>query len=174
MDGGTGEKTVGAFSTIVEEDDDEFGEFNLATVANHEKVLAGRDDPVPESWILLECQSTCHIVKKRGPLKNIKPCRPVTMHSHAGKSTINHKGMMGTLESYLYEDGIANILSLYQLAKKYRITFDSEGGNCFVVHKGPNDKHETSDMPACKVDMPARKLKIHHFQSRNKKKSNFK
>ena len=29
---------------------------------------------------------------------------------------------------------------LYQLAKKYQITFDSEDGNCFVVHKGPSDK----------------------------------
>ena len=54
VDGGTGEKTVGAFSTIVEEDDDEFGEFNLATVANREKVFTGRDDPVPESWIMLD------------------------------------------------------------------------------------------------------------------------
>ena len=44
------------------------------------------------------------------------------------------------LESYLYEEGIANILSLYQLAKKYRITFDSADGNCFIVHKGSSDK----------------------------------
>ena len=42
----------------------------------------------------------------------------------------------------------------------------------------PNDKHETGDkswhagvqicMPACKVDMPAREFKFHHFQFRNK------
>ena len=128
----TGEKL---FSTIVEVDND-LGDFNLATVANHETVMAGRDEPVPASWILLDCQSTCHIVKKRGLLKNIKPCCPATMYSQSGMSTINHTGMLGMLESYLYEDGITNILSLYQLAKKYQITFDSEDGNCFVVHKG--------------------------------------
>ena len=33
----------------------------------------------------------------------------------------------------------------------------------------PNDKHETGDMPACKVDMPAREFKFHHFQFRNEK-----
>ena len=36
-----------------------------------------------------------------------------------------------------------------------------------------HNKHETGDMPACKVDMPAWKFKIHHFQFRNEKKSNF-
>ena len=41
------------FSTIVQEDED-LGEFNLATVASHEKVLAGRGDPVPEKWIILD------------------------------------------------------------------------------------------------------------------------
>ena len=57
----TGEKL---FSTIVEVEED-FGEFNLATVVNAEKVMTGRDEPVPSSWILLDCQSTCHIVKKK-------------------------------------------------------------------------------------------------------------
>ena len=120
--------------------EENFGEFNLAMVANAETVMAVRDEPVPSSWILLDCQSTCHIVKKKGLLKNIQPCRPTTMYSQAGKSAINQKGMLGTLESYLYEEVIANILSLYQLAKKYRITFDSANGNCFVVHKGKNEK----------------------------------
>ena len=29
---------------------------------------------------------------------------------------------------------------MYQLAKKYRITFDSAAGNCFIVHKGEHEK----------------------------------
>ena len=58
------------------------------------------------------------------------------MYSQGGKSTINQNGKLGMLASYLYKEGIANILSLYQLLKKYRLTFDSEKGNCFVVHKG--------------------------------------
>ena len=124
----------------MEEDESDSGEFMLTTVANHETVLAGRDEPVPKSWIPLDCQSTCHVVKSKELLKNIKPCRPATMYSQTGKRTINPKGMMGMLKSYLYEDGIANTLSLFQLSKKYRITFDSEEGNCFVVHKGPYDK----------------------------------
>ena len=70
----------------------------------------------------------------------IKSSRSATMYSQGGKSTITKKGMLGTLESYLYVEGIANILSLYQLAKKYRITFDSANGNCFIVDKGPSEK----------------------------------
>ena len=69
----TGERI---FSTFVEVDDDEgeFNmatvlqeidepipdgwEFNLATIATDEKVMAARDEPVLESWILLDSQST--------------------------------------------------------------------------------------------------------------------
>ena len=127
MDPITGERI---FSTFVEVGDDEgeFNmatvlqgldeptpdgwEFNLATIATKEKVMAARDEPVPENWILLDSQSTCNIVKTKGLLKNIKSSRPATMYSQGGKSTITKKGMLGTLESYMYEEGIANILSL--------------------------------------------------------------
>ena len=100
----------------------------------------GKSSPVPESWILLDSQSTCNVVKDKKLLKDLQPCHPATMYSQAGKNTTNQKGKLGTLYSYLYEGGIANILSLCQLSKKYRITFNSEEGNCFVVHKGGYDK----------------------------------
>ena len=35
---------------------------------------------------------------------------------------------------WVYEDGIANILSLSRVKEKFRVTYDSDNGNKFVVH----------------------------------------
>ena len=40
-----------------------------------------------------------------------------------------------------YEDGIANILSLNNVKKKYRVTYDSATYDCFEVHKDEGTKH---------------------------------
>ena len=42
--------------------------------------------------------------------------------------------MLGSVEVYFYEKGLANIISLAKLRTKYRITFDSTNGNAFIVH----------------------------------------
>ena len=46
---------------------------------------------------------------------------------------------MGDLPGYgtvwFYEDGIANILSLNNVKKKYHVTYDSTACDCFEVHK---------------------------------------
>jgi len=36
---------------------------------------------------------------------------------------------------WFYEDGIANILSLNNVKKKYHVTYDSTACDCFEVHK---------------------------------------
>jgi len=36
---------------------------------------------------------------------------------------------------WYYEDGIANILSLSNVKKKYRVTYDSTASDCFEVHR---------------------------------------
>ena len=47
---------------------------------------------------------------------------------------------MGGVESVVFDrKGLGNVLFLAKVGKKYRITFDSWGGNKFVVHK-PNRK----------------------------------
>ena len=56
------------FTTIVEEhgsDGGEGGEFSLTTV---EKVMAGagvKSLPIHSSWVLLDSQSTCNVVKDK-------------------------------------------------------------------------------------------------------------
>ena len=41
---------------------------------------------------------------------------------------------------WFYEDGIANILSLNNVKKKYRVTYDSTAYDCFEVHKADGTK----------------------------------
>jgi hypothetical protein len=52
---------------------------------------------------------------------------------------LSHTNMVGDLDGYgtvwYNPKGIANILSLSQVEKKYRVTYDSAIAKTFVVHK---------------------------------------
>ena len=52
---------------------------------------------------------------------------------------------VGALPGYgtvwFYEDGISNILSLNNVMKKYRVTYDSTAYDCFEVHNADSTKH---------------------------------
>ena len=41
---------------------------------------------------------------------------------------------------WFYKDGIANILSLNNVKKKYSVSYDSTAYDCFEVHKAGNTK----------------------------------
>ena len=42
---------------------------------------------------------------------------------------------------WYYEAGIANILSLNNVKKKYRVTYDNTASDCFEVHRADSTKH---------------------------------
>ena len=58
------------------------------------------------------------------------------IRTQAGEITTN---MIGDLHNYgpvwYCENGIANILSLNNVKSRYKVTFDRENGNKFLVHK---------------------------------------
>ena len=89
---------------------------------------------IPKLWLLSDNQSTCAVVMNRELLTYIRACKPVMMHSQGGTNKLTMKGKLGSIDCYLYEEGIANIMTLAQLKEKYPVTFDSREGNCFVVH----------------------------------------
>jgi len=95
---------------------------------------------IPDSWILLDSQSTVDINKKL--LKNIRDAKKVlSLHCNAGIATVNKIGdLPGYGTVWFYEDGIANILSLNNVKKKYRVTYDSTAYDCFEVHKADGTK----------------------------------
>ena len=92
---------------------------------------------LPPEWILLDNQSTMDVFTNRRLLKNI--CRAkknMFIHCTAGVAKTN---LVGDLPGYgtvwYHFDGIANILSLSKVKEKYRVTYDSDNNNQFIVHR---------------------------------------
>ena len=94
-------------------------------------------EKLPSNWILLDNQSTVDVFCNQNLLKNMRKVKG-TMHIHCNSGTTS-TSMMGDLPGYgnmwYSPNGIANTLSLVCVKKKYRVTFDSELNNAFIVHK---------------------------------------
>ena len=91
---------------------------------------------LPPEWILLDNQSTVDVFTNRRLLKNIRRSKTnMFIHCTAGVAKTN---LIGDLPGYgtvwYHPDGIANILSLSKVKEKYRVTFDSDKNNQFIVH----------------------------------------
>ena len=95
---------------------------------------------IPKMWLLLDNQSTCGVISNKDMLRDVVNCNPAVMHSQGGCDLLKKKGMLGDLECFYFEGGIANIVSLAKISDKYRVTFDSANGNCFIVHVSPKKK----------------------------------
>ena len=91
---------------------------------------------LPPEWILLDNQSTVDVFTNRHLLKNIRRANTnMFIHCTAGVAKTN---LIGDLPGYgtvwYHPNGIANILSLSKVKEKYRVTFDSDKNNQFIVH----------------------------------------
>ena len=91
---------------------------------------------IPDKWILLDSQSTVDMFKNKKLLKNIHDAKKaLSLHCNAIATVNNIGDLPGYGTVWFYEDGIANILSLNNVKKKYRVTYDSNAYDCFEVHK---------------------------------------
>jgi len=92
---------------------------------------------IPKTWILLDSQSTVDVFSNAKLLTNIcdvKRC--LTLYCNVGKAIITKKGdLKGYGTVWFYPDGIANILSLSNVQKKHRMTYDSTLNEGFLVFK---------------------------------------
>ena len=128
----TGEMLFAALNLDGAEDNDTSFVF-VQDVRNIETEHGGR---LPPEWILLDNHSTVDVFTNRRLLKNI--CRAkknMFIHCTAGVAKTNLVGdllVYGTV--WYHPDGIANILSLSKVKEKYRVTFDSDIYNQFIVH----------------------------------------
>eukprot|EP00957_Ditylum_brightwellii_P206733 15349708-Ditylum_brightwellii.AAC.1 len=90
-----------------------------------------------KNWILLDSQSTVSIMSNADLVTNIRKAPMMLyMGKYAGKAhtdLICDFGGWGT--TWFHPNGIANILALHKAKDKWRVTYDSKGGNAFVIHK---------------------------------------
>ena len=82
---------------------------------------------IPDTWMLLDSQSTIDIFCNKKLLKRIyKSTSTLTIRCNAG---VRQTNLWGYVSGYgwvwYYPDGIANILSLSRVKEQFRVTFDS-------------------------------------------------
>jgi len=94
--------------------------------------------------ILLDSQSTVDVFSNPRLLTNIRDAkRSLTLYCNSGKAIINKKGdLKGYGTVWFYPDGIVNILSLGNVKKKHRVTYDSSRDEGFLVFKADGTVRE--------------------------------
>ena len=88
--------------------------------------------------LLLDNQSTTDLFCDKKLLRDIKQVQgSCTIITNGGQITTNKKGYLKNYGYVWYHpEAITNILSLSNVIKKYKVTFNSVNGNCFEVHTG--------------------------------------
>jgi len=122
--------------------DDDYEGFAFIQDVNDVNCNMNNKAGIPDSWILLDSQSTVDVFMNKKLLKNVPDAKtPLSLHCNAGVATVNKVGdLAGYGTVWYYENGIANILSLNNVKKKYRVTYDSTASGCFKVHKTDGTK----------------------------------
>ena len=88
-------------------------------------------------WILLDNQSATNPFGNKGLPSNIQEVNDsMTAITNGGELTTNVKGCLaGCGDAWHHPDAMTNILSLSNVVKKCRVTFDSTEDGAFCVHK---------------------------------------
>ena len=93
---------------------------------------------VNEKWILLDSQSTVNQVSNPTMLTSMirKAKNPSTIHCNAGSTRSMFEGeLFGKMTVMHDPHGIAHVLSLNDMKKRHRVTYDSDDrGGVFQVH----------------------------------------
>ena len=102
-----------------------------------QKLIQGRTDIISINWLLLDTGSTFSSLCNGGMLTNIVECSPMTSYTNGGQLVYHKKGplaVMPDVEAYFSPDAIANIVSMKDIIRNYRVTMDSTIENTIVVH----------------------------------------
>ena len=89
-----------------------------------------------KNWITLDNGSTLSLFSNPELVEDIrKSDKTLVLATNAGVTTSNQEATVpGFGKVYFNEDAIANIFGLSDLKKKYRMTYDSEKEDAFIVH----------------------------------------
>ncbi len=90
---------------------------------------------------LLDNQSTMCLVGNPEFVTDIRKCKKMVLRSNGGTMTVQHQA---TLEGYgtvwFSAHAITNILSLKNMTKIYRVSYDSDVASSFIVHRESTGK----------------------------------
>jgi hypothetical protein len=91
--------------------------------------------PICSDLVLLDSQSTVHLFSDPNHVKNIRPAiHPIRVHCNKGALETTQEADFGRTPVFFDPRGIANVLSLYQLGQKFKVTYDStDRGGVFKV-----------------------------------------
>ena len=103
-----------------------------------ETALASFIHHLPTTWLLLDSCSTTNLISNKSWLHDIhNDGTSILVRCNAGTITLTHKGYFGSYPEPVWFNphGIANIMSLDNVAKYFRITMDTEADNAMLLHK---------------------------------------
>jgi hypothetical protein len=106
---------------------------------NHPAVLLTKEEErqtINSNLVLLDSQSTVGLFPNPAHVQNIRAAKkPIQVHCNKGTMATTKEADFGDTPVYFYSCGIANVLSLYRLGKKFRVTYNSRdcGGGVFQV-----------------------------------------
>jgi hypothetical protein len=92
---------------------------------------------IPDSWILLDSQSTVSVFKNKALVTNIRPsARTLRVHTNGGTQTSNQIGTVKNFgDVWFNTNSLANILSMAEVRKVCRITMDTSLEAAMHVHR---------------------------------------
>ena len=108
-----------------------------------------KQQTVPHTWVLLDNQSTVDVFCNSQLLINTwKAATSLDIHCNSGSTTTDMEDdLPGYGTVWYHPSGIANVLSLGRVRKRYHITFDSKVGNRFLVTKPDGTTFEFKESP---------------------------
>jgi Reverse transcriptase (RNA-dependent DNA polymerase)/Zinc knuckle len=108
---------------------DHFANFSFAHTNNL--------DPIPNTWVLLDSESTISVFNNAALLRNIRlSSTSVTVHTNGGTQVSSYVGDIPNFGPVWFNPlSLANILSLAAVRKVCRVTMDSAITPSFQVHK---------------------------------------
>ena len=104
------------------------------------------DAETPERWLMIDSCSTLNLISNKSWLSNIHEV-DMTMHIHSigggGVSVTRKMGYLGNYPTPVWylPDGNANILSLRDVTRHYRVTMDVAVENAIILHGADKQQH---------------------------------